>query len=236
MKNRLVWTAVLAGACISAGVSAQDHTQTVLSQQTKNLEIKCTSKNECDMKWGRALAWVSQNSTFKVRLATDSIITTEGPIDEFGYRTLSTFIINKVPLAGGTYRIEFSSGCLSTAGCVPSHNELFASFGAYVDPAASAAAVAAGQKGRLGVGVFPLDRPGRSALRVPYDYGLIIGAVQPGSAAEKSGLVKSDILLKCNDKPLRSSAELIAAAQAASGSLRLRVLRGGREIDIEVPL
>jgi len=216
--------------------TAQDHAQTVLKQQTRDLVIKCASKDECDAKWGRALAWVSQNSSFKIRLASDLLITTEGPIDEFGYRSLSSFIINRIPEGGGVYRIEFSSACVSTPSCAPSHDELLASFGAYVDPDASRAAVAAGQKGRLGVGVFPLDRAGRAALRVPYDYGLIIGAVQPESAAERAGLLKADILLLCDGKPLRAASELISAAKAAQSKIQLRVLRGGKEIDVTVSL
>jgi len=122
--------------CLWAGaaIAAPDLAQTLAEQKTRSLLITCTSQNDCAVKWGKAVAWVSQNSSFKLRLATDFIITTEGPMDGFGFLTKSAFVVNKVPLGGGTYKIDFESSCYMSRHCNPSHEALLESFAAYVDP------------------------------------------------------------------------------------------------------
>ena len=71
-------------------------------------------------------------------------------------------------------------------------------------------------------------------------YGLRVGAyvedVQAGSAAEKAGLEAGDIIIAIDEREVASSAELIAAKgqYRAGESATLTVLRGGKELKIEV--
>ncbi len=86
--------------------------------------ITCSTKDDCEVKWARALRWVQDHSRWKIRNATESLITTEGPFDS----TDAAFSITKLATDGGVYEIEFRAGCGNIFGCVPSILELSASF------------------------------------------------------------------------------------------------------------
>ncbi len=68
--------------------------------------------------------------------------------------------------------------------------------------------------------------------------GLVIGMVTPGTPAEKAGLRPGDIIIKVDDKNVRSYDELlrILGTHKAGDKVVLRILRQGRERDISVTL
>ena len=61
------------------------------------------------------------------------------------------------------------------------------------------------------------------------DYGrvVIIESVDPGSAAEKSGLVRDDIILNVNRQKITNVAELKAVIQRARGRFLIQLIRNG---------
>jgi len=89
--------------------------------------LYCTAGKDCETKMALALAWVQDHCRWKLRIANDTVITTEGPMNT----TDAAFQITKRPAPGapdGQYLIDFRVGCGNMFGCVPSAGELHASF------------------------------------------------------------------------------------------------------------
>lgn len=84
----------------------------------------CVAGKGCEMAWAAALEWVQTNSHWKLRIATDTVITTEGPFDT----PFASYSITKRPLPDGRYLIDFRAGCGNIFGCVPDVSESHASF------------------------------------------------------------------------------------------------------------
>ena len=99
-----------------------------LSNQA-NTPIYCEGGENCEIKWSRAIMWISQYSHWKIRVQTDSLITTEGPFDTVD----AAYQVQKVPLGNNKYSIDMSLGCGNPFGCVPSALELKASFVQFVN-------------------------------------------------------------------------------------------------------
>jgi len=86
--------------------------------------------------------------------------------------------------------------------------------------------------GRLGVTVATPDPALVDQLNLPADSGLLIVDIRPGSAAEKAGLKKHDILLEWNGKSVPSQPARFAktvAAASAGDSIDVVVLRKARK-------
>ena len=105
-----------------------------LSASPAAAAVSCANGADCDAKWARATAWVSQTSFYKIRLATDLIITTEGPINDFGYSMKSAMTVNRVASGDGKSEITLSTACANMFGCAPTAAELQASFAEALDP------------------------------------------------------------------------------------------------------
>lgn len=78
-----------------------------------------------------------------------------------------------------------------------------------------------GQIRRLGITVSKPNETLADQLDLPKGQGLVISAVENGSAAEKAGLKAHDILLELNDKPVSSD--------MASLTKLLKGIKGGEE-------
>lgn len=74
------------------------------------------------------------------------------------------------------------------------------------------------------------------ALKLPRRDGVIVRGVQRSAPAGKAGLEPGDILLSINDQPVQDTPRMLTQiAQLAPGSVaRVKVLRGGRELEIAV--
>ena len=129
MNKNFIFAAVCSLILLSgcATMSASDKTY---YQQAANSPIYCSDADDCEVKWGRAILWVSQNSHWKIRNQSDSLITTEGPFDT----VYAAYSINKVPLGKGNYQIMMRAGCGNPFGCVPSTLQLKANFVESVSP------------------------------------------------------------------------------------------------------
>lgn len=98
-------------------------------QANANRKITCTKGEDCDLKWGRAITWVSQNSRWKIQLQNDYLIQTYTSMDG---SPRSSFLVNKIPIDNGQSEIVMSSGCGNVFGCVPDATILLASFNNFI--------------------------------------------------------------------------------------------------------
>jgi Do/DeqQ family serine protease len=92
------------------------------------------------------------------------------------------------------------------------------------------------RRGRLGIEMLDLNSQIAKKLGVASLDGVVIAAVQAGSAAEKAGLRERDIVLAMNGRPVQSAAELRArlGLTAIGEEVELRVARGGETRTIKV--
>ena len=70
----------------------------------------------------------------------------------------------------------------------------------------------------------------------PPSFGLMVIELEPGAAAHLSGVMVGDVILGVDGKRLNSAEHLSDAIAAASGGLRLELLRAGRHLQCEVVL
>jgi S1-C subfamily serine protease len=87
---------------------------------------------------------------------------------------------------------------------------------------------------------FPPEPPGGGAARrigVRLGEGLTIDVVTPGSAADTAGLVSGDKIVKIGDTALSDPSELGPALFQAEGTVKVVVLREGKEttVNLAVP-
>ncbi|MDF3070344.1 MAG: hypothetical protein K0R38_5945 [Polyangiaceae bacterium] len=84
------------------------------------------------------------------------------------------------------------------------------------------------RRGYLGVGT--------QAVRLgDAERGLLVSSVQPGSAAERAGLLIGDVLLELGGAALRDAGALQAALEDAEGqTLALALRRGGQKLSVDV--
>jgi S1-C subfamily serine protease len=89
---------------------------------------------------------------------------------------------------------------------------------------------------RLGIAVAPgyVTRRMRRAVGLPEQDGLLIRGVEEGSTADKAGLREGDLIVEAGGKPTRDVDDLQEAVSAASGAIKLRVLRGTEERTVSV--
>jgi serine protease Do len=93
---------------------------------------------------------------------------------------------------------------------------------------------------RLGVAVAPprVARRLRRAVGLPERDGLLIRAVEPGSAAERAGLTRGDLIVSAQGNPterMDALYEVLDAARDQSG-LELGIVRGTEEQSVAVSL
>lgn len=100
--------------------------------------------------------------------------------------------------------------------------EIYRRYGRYVRPA-------------LGVYVVAVNKALVSVYGLPVSKGLLVAAVQPGSYADEAGLRRGDIIVAVDGKPVENVFQLrlaVAEAVAEGRTPRLRVVRGGRTLEL----
>ncbi len=84
------------------------------------------------------------------------------------------------------------------------------------------------RRGYLGVSVYPVRLPPAMADGGQQQEGALLVAVEPGSPADKAGLMLGDVLLTLNGVPLKGPEELLTLLRdQAGGEVTLRFLRAG---------
>jgi S1-C subfamily serine protease len=77
----------------------------------------------------------------------------------------------------------------------------------------------------------------RGAVGLPERTGILVRAVEGGSAADRAGLERGDLLVAAGGKELERIDDLYAALDApGAGSIELTVLRGSDERALTVEL
>lgn len=87
----------------------------------------------------------------------------------------------------------------------------------------------------IGLACSPVGEALQAQLNLEAGQGLVIENVVPDAPAEKAGLKANDVLVRAGDKKLSSVADLADAVASTAGKvLPLAVIRGGKEVLIEV--
>ena len=92
------------------------------------------------------------------------------------------------------------------------------------------------ERGYLGVSVQRLDDEGQKKLGVTH--GVQVSAVEEGSAAEKAGILKHDVILSVNGENIRSTQVLteVVREQAPGSAVKVGLWRGGKALDVKAVL
>lgn len=93
-------------------------------------------------------------------------------------------------------------------------------------------------RGWLGVLIQEVNRDLAESFGLKRPRGALIAEVMQGSPAERGGLESGDIVLEYNEDPVRLSSDLppLVGRTPVGESARLTVLRGGREINLDVTI
>ena len=87
----------------------------------------------------------------------------------------------------------------------------------------------------VGIDAVPPDDALRAQLELPEGQGLLVNQVVAGSAAEKAGVRQYDVLISCNDVPLKEIGDLAKIIeQKKESALTLRLVRGAKRITVDV--
>lgn len=112
----------------SADALAKQQAKAEEIEKKANAPISCTAGADCELKWSRVTMWLLDNSEWKMRNVTDTLITTEGPMDTMK----PAFQVTKMPSGDGkTYRIAMRAQC-GAGECEKMIRNLRASFYDYV--------------------------------------------------------------------------------------------------------
>jgi hypothetical protein len=91
--------------------------------------ITCKDGPDCESKWLRAAAWITENSAHQIKVRNDSTIQSMEPmIPGSG----AVYTATKLPGANGVYEITFHATCASQSNCGPQVAEARASFERFV--------------------------------------------------------------------------------------------------------
>jgi hypothetical protein len=105
--------------CSDEALAKQKAKAAGIARQAEELErrasepVVCEAGADCELKWSRVIPWLQEHSTWKFRNVTDTLITTEGPMETPD----PAFEVTKVPTGDGkTYRIAMRAFC-GSSGC-----------------------------------------------------------------------------------------------------------------------
>ncbi len=89
--------------------------------------LTCHAGADCDAKWSRANAWVTEHAKYKVETKSESLIQTAGP-STFETDPSPTYNIRKIAMGPNEYAIEFAGACDSIFACTPTLSSAQADF------------------------------------------------------------------------------------------------------------
>ncbi|MBI4081528.1 MAG: serine protease, partial [Candidatus Lambdaproteobacteria bacterium] len=92
------------------------------------------------------------------------------------------------------------------------------------------------RRGYLGVNTYPAPLPAALATEVRCEGGLVVVAVQPGSPAERGGVMLGDVLLALDGRPVRHIADLLdyLDGDRVGSEAAVRLLRAGKALELRV--
>jgi len=89
--------------------------------------ITCKSKADCDVKWSKAVAWVSANAAYRMQVQSEQLIQTYNSID-----TGLSVVVNKISEPNGAGKIVARMSCGNMFGCFPDTYVALQQFTAFV--------------------------------------------------------------------------------------------------------
>jgi hypothetical protein len=121
-------------ACLLLSACASEETkQRKLLEDIARRPVTCSVGADCDQKWNRAIAWVTQHSKMGIRTINDSLIEANMVAAEDTKPVLKYPEFSVVRYKhGDIYVMEFSTYCDEGFVCVPSGLKLRASFVTYI--------------------------------------------------------------------------------------------------------
>jgi serine protease Do len=92
--------------------------------------------------------------------------------------------------------------------------------------------------GWLGVGIAEIGDDDLDRLKLKEPRGVLIRSVMPGEPADRGGLRVDDVIVALDDTRLEGPRDLqrVVSSTPAGTKVRVKVLRGGREEDVEVTI
>ncbi len=92
------------------------------------------------------------------------------------------------------------------------------------------------RRGYLGIGAHPVRLPGALEQQIGQKHGLIVVSVEPGSPAERGGIIQGDIIVSTGGNAVRHHEDIAArlTAEAVGAPLQVRLIRGGAVRDLSV--
>jgi Do/DeqQ family serine protease len=93
-------------------------------------------------------------------------------------------------------------------------------------------------RGWLGVSIRPITKELREQRKLSVDRGVMIAGVEPGGPAAKSGLREGDVVVRINNRPCDSPAQLrnAVAAGGVGKPVQMDIIRGGKRQTVSVVL
>ncbi len=93
-------------------------------------------------------------------------------------------------------------------------------------------------RGWLGIGIQDVDPDLAAALNLPNADGVLVSDVEPGSPADKGGVLRGDVVLSVGGTKTNSSAQLrnVIAEAGANKKVELSILRAGKPITLSLVL
>jgi serine protease Do len=93
-------------------------------------------------------------------------------------------------------------------------------------------------RGWLGVQIMPVDEDLAKSFKMKEPKGAVVTDVTAGSPAEKAGVQPGDVVVGADEKEIEDNSALsrYIASKAPGTNVKLRLLRGGSEKTIPVPL
>lgn len=91
-------------------------------------------------------------------------------------------------------------------------------------------------RGRIGVGVGPVDRDALDELGLKERMGALVSTVTSGSAADRAGLEPGDVIVAYDGKPVRNSNELVQMVTSTKPgtTVPVRIVRDRKEQTINI--
>ncbi len=93
-------------------------------------------------------------------------------------------------------------------------------------------------RGWLGVGIQDVDSELASAMKLPVSYGVLISDVKPGAPAARAGMKRGDVVVRFDNRDIRSAAQFRNAVALAGGGHKanLEYFRDGKRQALMVDL
>ena len=113
--SALAVLALFASAALLSGCLGSEQQ---VSLQDAPKPITCKPGKDCEAKWARANAWITEHSKYKVEAKSDSMIETAGP-STFETDPSPSYKVRKLAIGAEQYAIEFSGECDSMFACTP---------------------------------------------------------------------------------------------------------------------